>query len=144
MAQGAIRMYEDHFPFGAGGGNTRTFSPDYNFSLLGGLVSHSGYLDVLSELGIVGLLVYLGAIVSVYPALRIARFQIEPSDLRQTLGVAMIAAFLTVFLALGIGSWSGWSYFWMVLAIISTREWAFAPRESSQDSSLIGTVERCS
>jgi O-antigen ligase len=125
MAEGAFRMFEEHFPLGVGTGNVITFSADYSSCLLGGLVSHNALLDVLAELGLFGLAAFILALVSVYPALRLSRWTIDVKDMRQTYGIAMVATFLTILVAVAISSCSEYTFYWLILAIISTREWVF-------------------
>lgn len=105
--QYSIRMIKDH-PLGTGGEGFLYLSPLYMpesllSSQVGGRVAHNTYLQVTVEQGVLGLLFYLGFLLSTYKSLRSAvRIRTSAGDVDGGLLAKFLLASLTGILVAGL------------------------------------------
>jgi len=121
-----IRMFERSFPLGVGLGNFRTYSMDYVPELVWSAIPHNTYTEILSEIGLIGLIFFLGALLSVaVPLLKVKRIM-DPGDFGKNLGICMQAVFLGMLVSYMFLSMSTYAPYWMVLALIAVYPKVFA------------------
>jgi len=121
-----LRMFEDSFPLGVGLGNFRTFSMDYMQDLCWSAIPHNTYTEILSEMGIIGLILFVGALSSVaVPLVRVKRIM-DSENFGQNLGICMQAVFAAMLVSYMFLSMSTYAPYWMVLALIAVYPKVFA------------------
>jgi len=142
MVAAGVEMAARYLPFGVGLGNVGTYSPDYSPSLRHGLVLHNAYLDVLVETGVVGIVLFFGALASVLPQIRVSKWQLQTERLDVNLTVCMACAYLSVLVSNAVGSYSNYGLPWFLLALISVRKSVFAEHHDTSGVALTDAVER--
>jgi O-antigen ligase len=123
-----LRMFEDSFPLGVGLGNFRTFSMDYMQDLYWSAIPHNTYTEILSEMGIIGMILFVGALSSVAVQLVRVRRIMDSENFGQNLGICMQAVFAAMLVSYMFLSMSAYAPYWMVLALLSVYPKVFADR----------------
>jgi O-antigen ligase len=105
--------------------------------------SHNLYLKIFLELGIIGLFLFfvlvIGSLSRAFTSWRLARkYTIDPTiQITQFWGIATVIAFLVAGLAIPTLDAQPVSYyFWLLLGLISSREFTHKPFQSHQKNSL--------
>ncbi|MBU0509969.1 O-antigen ligase family protein [bacterium] len=125
MVRGGIHLIERSFPFGVGAGNIQTYSADYSLSLRKGIVAHNGYVDILVESGLIGLVLLLGAYASSARSIRIRVWRTRPGDLEQNTGIALLISLVAVVMVNIFSSYWSYDLLWFILALIAARSHVF-------------------
>lgn len=119
VLEGGIRMIEDSFPFGVGAANFRSYSADYAFLCVNGMLAHNTYIDVVAESGLVGTLLFIGLGFSFLNQMRGTRWRMSSDDFSMNLKVCLHAAVISMFVAFLFNSYLPNIEIWIPLAIIS-------------------------
>jgi O-antigen ligase len=115
-----LRMFTDSFPFGVGIGNFRTYCMDYAFTVYNSAIPHNTYTEILSECGLPGIILFLGAMASVVPQLKRGRHRIVKGDFQQNLRTCMRGVFLSMLVSYMFLSMSTYVPYWLVLALMGS------------------------
>jgi O-antigen ligase len=125
LSMAAVQMGEDYFPLGVGIGNYRQYMSDYLPSHLTGINSHDTYLDLFAECGIIGVLLMLGMMASLFTTLRFRFTAVSQEDWHQSLLLALKAAVFVIIIAFIFEDMAGFPIYWMVFMLISLRPLIF-------------------
>jgi hypothetical protein len=116
---GGLLMGWDHFPWGVGMNNIGAFAMYYVPSLDHGMVAHEAYIDTFAESGPVGLILFVGTLFSVLPAIRTRKWRLRDTDLGHNLAIGMTAVWVAILLAEAHYSFSHYTYIYLLLSLMS-------------------------
>jgi O-antigen ligase len=119
LVSAGMDIIEKSFPFGVGYGNFQTYSIDYAQELPHGMISHNSYIDVIADSGLVGIVLFLGAIVSLFMSLKWSGRRFEGTNFAGNSNVCLGASLLAICLAMMFLSAAGYVSFWLVMTLIS-------------------------
>lgn len=127
---GFLLAYQS-FPLGIGTGGFQVLSSDYVFSLMHGAIPHSTVAEVVSESGVLGSLLFMGVLISVYAAIRSRSGEpVGPDDLRSR-NIEFLAVFVAIVCGLVFLSMSGYAPYWAVMTLISIKPSLYSVRPGS-------------
>jgi O-antigen ligase len=117
LLRSGIEMVEDSFPFGHGAGATIRQSTDYAIHRLSPIGTHNSYLDALVEGGLVGGVLLVGTIVSLFASLW-RRFQTSAERNERTRGILM-SGLVAIVIGMAFENVIGFPAFWIYFTMIS-------------------------
>lgn len=94
--RGGVEMIEDNFPIGVGPGNYWVNIPDYAYFRLSGITSHNTFLEVFVESGLIGLLLLIGLICSLFRAAKPNMWRFAEGDYKQNFRICMFAVLIGI------------------------------------------------
>jgi hypothetical protein len=114
-----FRMIADSFPLGLGPGNFRTNSVRYADMVFEPMIAHNTYIEVMSETGLIGALLFGGMLFMSFANSRPAQWRIAAQDFRQTTLVCMFSVLVAMSLGYVFLSMSSFPAYWFALVLIS-------------------------
>lgn len=140
LLHGGIRMVEESFPFGWGAGATFRYSADYAPHRLRPVGTHNSYVDVLAEGGLIGGLLLVGMVVSLFAAMRRSPLRSSSGSNETPRGI-LLSGLVAVVIGMNFENVIGFPAYWLYFTLVSLYPLLSsqaAPAERNTAPSLVG------
>jgi O-antigen ligase len=116
-----LDLMVEWFPIGAGAGTFYQTSSDRLAHRSSAIGSHNSYMDVAAEMGLPGIIMFIGMVVSLWQATTGTAAGLRNSAFLKNYGIAARAGLIAILLALLTENMIGFWPFWLFFTIIGLR-----------------------